>query len=185
MTNAELFLEIKMDLGDVEGNIYSYFAITRAVNFVYRTIGNYLPRTAPDLKEVATLTVSDGSAELPSDFHSIQSIWSGTKELLPNVGQEQLNSCTYEQRGNTIYTAATGDLTLYYKKQLSAITPSDTPEGNVPLPDSFIETIKKYAILYLTGSTSAELLALIEKDVKIIGASRDRSRIQPKAAYYI
>jgi hypothetical protein len=185
MTNADLFLELRQELGDM-GNVYSYFDITRAINFVYRIINNFLPRTSPDVKATTTLTITDGSATLPTDLAAIQSVWSGTVELYPNIGQETLDYMHYEVRGSTLYTGASGSLTLYYKKQFTAVTPADPPTGDCPLPDMFAPYIVKYAKMYLQGASQADvIIPSIEKDVKILGAVRDKSKIVPRMSFYV
>ena len=189
MTNDNLYHEIWIEAGDSNHAQYSVYDITRAVNFVLRTINNNLPRSASELKKMATLTVSSGQATLPTDFLALKSVWNGSQKLTQVIGDEEISSGDYDIYGNTLVT--TTDVTsinLYYKAQLTQLDASggSTPTGDFPLADFYIDLVKKYAVLFLNSSTEANQLASqIGADVRYISAGRDKSAIKPRQSFYI
>lgn len=187
MTNDQLYFEMWSELGEPQGGAkFSVYDITRGLNFVLRTVGNNLPRSASELKEYVVLPVSSGEATLPADFLAAKSVWNGGTKLKQVIGDEDVDAYTYDIYGDTLVTATSiTSLKLYYKKQFTQlVTDGTVPTGNFPLPDFYIDMVKKYAIAYLTGSID-NLTELIAKDARYLGAGRDKTTITPRQSFYI
>jgi len=189
MTNDQLYHEIWIEAGDANHASLSVYDITRAVNFVLRTITNNMPRSASELKSIATLSVSSGQTTLPTDFLAIKSVWNGNTKLTQVIGDEPIQNGEYDIYGDTmVFSPSVTSITLYYKSQLTQLDASsgDVTTGNFPLPDFYLDLVKKYAVLFLTNSQEANALAgQIGQDVRYISAGRDKSAITPRQSFYI
>lgn len=158
----------------------------RATNFVLRTINNFIARNSPDLKATGSITVVSGQATLPSDFHSMISIYNGSSELLPKHDDEDLTDYNYEIIGSVVYTDALGPLTVNYKKALGTLTTAGSaPTGDFPLPVFYVELCKKYAKMFLNAGSQADAMFMsqIESDVRKIASTKDRGRLERRGLW--
>jgi hypothetical protein len=172
----------------IGGTRFSVYDVTRGLNFVLRQISNNLPRTASELKSIATLAVTSGQCTLPLDFLALNSVWNGNTKLTQVVSDEPIQPSEYDIYGDTmVFSTSVTSITLYYKAQLVQLDASAgaVPAGNFPLPDFYCDLAKKYAIMYLTGQGDAGLSELIGKDVRYLGAGRDKTKITPRQSFYV
>ena len=161
-TAKELSTLIRIDIDDLQEAKFSEYEMLVLINSVLRIINDKLCDTDSDLVEKETnLTMTDGYASLPSDFNSVIEVLSSDGSPLDFYPRSfKLDDGGYRISSGNLYT--TGDVTLVYKSTITTITDLNSV---LPLPDMFLEALRKLAVMMINKATTDAIDLEIVKSI--------------------
>ena len=186
MLFSKLFLSLRYVIKDMNGTMYSDYQLEEAVNTVQNIIANALSVSNSELlTKQATITMTSGVGDLPTDFRSIVSVFNSSNEPLPYLTKSKaVDEFSYRIRGNKIYSS-NGTLIVDYKKSLTDADISNLAV-EMDLPNYFADTIKKYAVIILQNGMSnsdSSMVQLISDDVYNLTSGREYSGLEITPAF--
>ena len=105
MECSQLILSLRLLMNDMVGARYSDHQLILFLNLAISMIYDQLIGYANSLaKKTATLTMADGSAQLPEDFHSLSLAYHDSEDTLPDYGVMEPEAGYYKIVGDRIYS---------------------------------------------------------------------------------
>lgn len=173
MLASELIQEIRFELNDMNGTVYSDYDMYNAITAVNRVVGNALATiSAKEIQKPATLSLTASgtiyTCTLPTDYAGMVWVKDPNRNILdPLESDDEITSNTYDIVGNSIY-ANFSSLSIRYRYSFATITAgSDT----LPLLPYFTELLKKWIKIYLKAADRSEALVFTEIKDDVIGVA--------------
>lgn len=184
MRVSDFLVSLRYTIKDTAQTTYSNPQLLDATNSVIRMINNELVKLNSSLvTKAATLTLTSGSTSLPTDFIAMVSLKDSVDSTDEYGAHKSLDNKGYYIIGNTL-TVASGVTSLYmiYRYLFSVVTES----GDIPLPDWFIEQLRKYVGLLVTGRADqldTAFAQAIKQDVMNITSGMEYTYIHRSAPF--
>ena len=154
MKASELFVELRYDINDQFKARFSEFQLMNTLNSVLRLMNNALNNLfSPIIVTAVSVPLTNNQGALPSDYQSIVVIHPASDTTISLVPVTLLATPTNEQykiMSGTIFSS-NSSVDIIYRKTFPKLT---SPDDDLPLPDYFIELIKKYMKAMLVEGAS-------------------------------
>jgi hypothetical protein len=170
---SELEQEIRFELNDMNGTVYSAYDMYNAITAVNRVVGNALTTiSAKEVQKNATLSLTASgtiyTCALPSDYAGMVWVKDPNGNILdPLESDDEIDSYTYDILSSSIY-ANFSSLSIRYKYSFATITAGN---DTLPLPPYFTELLKKWIKIYLKAADRSEALVFPEIKDDVIGVA--------------
>ena len=174
-TVQDLLIGVRYRINDTDSVEYTDAELIDYVNEALQVVGNELCRLGAEaVRKRAALTLTDGSAALPSDFVREVEVKSGDAVLLPLPDPEEVDETTYAIEGGRIYSGAS-ELSLLYCAALPLVS---APGDTLPLPDFFAPLLRQMVVFIALNrnefDTSVEQALLTAFQGQILSLARLR-----------
>lgn len=173
MIVSDFINSVRFPLNDSSKMTYSDSQICESLNTVLNIVNNALIKLRSNiLLTKTTLSLIDGCVDLPENFVSISSVQYNNEDYQ-----------NYKITGNTLYSDK-DILDIEYRFAYTNVNETD----NLPVPDYFSESLKKFIVMLITGKISPQdkvFFDLIYSDLSSIVSGREFATIDREIPFYI
>lgn len=180
MKASELFVEFRYDINDQFKARFSDFQLMNTLNSVLRLMNNALNNLfSPIIVTAVTLPITNSQGTLPTDYQSIVvvKITGDDTSLEPITLLATPTNEQYKIMSGAIYTN-NSSVDIIYRKTFPKLSSAD---DDLPLPDYFIELIKKYMkALLMEGAskTDVSFSQMMSSDLSAIVTGNEYTYLQ-------
>jgi len=164
---------VRYPLGDPQILTYSDPHILDALNTVLSVVNTALIKLNSNLPvKDATLSLPNGSADLPYDFISIKDVIYGGEDYYD-----------YKIMGEKIY-APVDTLDIYYRHSYYYVS----QDNHLPTPDYFVPLLKRLVIMIITNKMSAhdrEFFEMVYSDLSAVISGREYAALEQPIPFII
>lgn len=183
MLVKEFINSLRTGLNDTGKSKFSDFELIESLNSVLGIFSNELVKIKSNLIVTSVSIVPvNGLAILPTDFASLYSIFSGNNELFP---YKPIDDFGYKLTKDTIQVNVNfPNIVVSYYQTLAKVNMNDI----LPVPNVFIESLKKYVALITKGEVSPfddKFNNMIHRDLLLILVGREYSSLDRELPFYV
>lgn len=180
MKVSELFVEFRYEINDQNKIRFSDYQLMNSLNSVLRLMNNALNTLfSPIIVTSATVALTNNSGALPADYQSLVVI-TKTGDASPLEPVTLQTTPTNEQYKimNTTLFSNNSSVDIIYRKTFSKIV---AVTEDVPLPDYFVELIKKYMKASLVdglSKTEQSFSQMLSQDIAAVVTGNEYTYLQ-------
>lgn len=180
MTVKELLNYVRYQINDVDKVEYSDTELIGYVNEGLRFISNELIRlSSPLLLKKTTLELTDGEADLPSDFIKEEAVLNSQGQALKSYPPSYpIDQYGYKILGNKLYSNNTSVDLIYYASYSSV----STLDSILPIPDYMVSLLREIVIFLALNRNEFSLN--VEQELFKLFASQVYELAKVGSSYY-
>lgn len=180
MKASELFVEFRYEVNDQNKIRFSDFQLMNSLNSVLRLMNNALNTLfSPIIVTSATVALTNNSGALPADYQSLVVITkTGDETPLDPVTLQTTPTNEQYKIMNTTLFSSNSSVDIIYRKTFAKLT---AVSDELPLPDYFVELIKKYMKAMLIdglSKTEQSFSQMLSADISAVVTGNEYTYLQ-------